>query len=267
MAPSAFSSGFLAWLRRKSGQASSPPLASPAPSSNDSSSHYFADTLPNQRETQHVDRDKLNDDLQYRVAWAQLFLGFTKEDGQVLNAALPLLNPIVSDITNGVYAHLFRWDYTKAPFLKRNVGFEGPLADSLEKLMLDHPQILFRKRFLNTYLRKVFDADYEDPATWVYMDRVGMMHTGRPGFKHRENKTPLHVDLMACTLLLGWVQDVVITAVFTIKEKDLSQKDRMAVLRAFNKVVAIQTDLFQRHYIRDDEEAAFNLAAQRFQDS
>jgi hypothetical protein len=66
-------------------------------------------------------------------------------------------------------------------------------------------------------------------------------------------------------LLLGWVQDVVITAVFSIKEKDLSQQDRMAVLRAFNKVVAIQTDLFQKHYIRDDEEAAFHLAAQRFQ--
>lgn len=57
-----------------------------------------------------------------------------QEDGKVLNAALPLLNPIVSDsecgacilpfppslttlsrpaVTNGVYAHLFRWDYTK----------------------------------------------------------------------------------------------------------------------------------------------------------
>lgn len=68
-----------------------------------------------------------------------------QEDGKVLNAALPLLSPIVSDsksedfaspsrtrrltpltftVTNGVYAHLFRFDYTKQPFLKRNVGFE-----------------------------------------------------------------------------------------------------------------------------------------------
>lgn len=27
----------------------------------------------------------------------------------------------------------------------------------------------------------------------------------------------------------------------------------------------IQCDLFQKHYVRDDEEAAFNLAAQRLQ--
>lgn len=41
----------------------------------------------------------------------------------------------------------------------------------------------------------------------------------------------------AGTLLLGWVQDVVITAVFSIKDKDLSIADKQAVLRAFNKVV------------------------------
>lgn len=65
---------------------------------------------------------------------------------------------------------------------------------------------------------KVFISDYNDPKTWectcvpflvrtqahldvADLDKVGVMHTGLPGFKHRENKEPLNVDLQACSSL------------------------------------------------------------------
>jgi len=95
------------------------------------------------------------------------------------------------------------------------------------------------------------------------MDRVGVMHTGQPAFKHRLNKQPLHVDLHALTLTLGWVTDVVITIVMEFPKNVLSTAKKAAVLKAFNKLLWIQQDLFQRHYVRTDEEAAANLAKVR----
>ena len=55
----------------------------------------------------------------------------------------------------GVYDHLFEWSYTKEVFLKRNVGFEGDLAESLDALTVDDPQMKFRKQFLSYWCAKV----------------------------------------------------------------------------------------------------------------
>jgi hypothetical protein len=59
-------------------------------------------------------------------------------------------------------------------------------------------------------VNKVFTSDYTNPMvsfapadlgitltgrkTFEYLDKVGIMHTGQAGFKHREKKAPLHVD-------------------------------------------------------------------------
>ncbi|KAI5478270.1 Globin domain containing protein [Pseudohyphozyma bogoriensis] len=217
----------------------------------------------------HVDREMLTDSLEYRITFARSFIGFQKEDGEALNAVASLIEPIITKVVDDVYVHLFNFDYTKQPFMGRNIGFSGSLPESLEQLKLSHPQILFRKSFLTKYVRRVFDADYEVMETWEYMDKVGSMHTGRKGMatlKHLRRKQPIHVDLMACTLLLGWVEDVVLTALMKVSDTELSAEEKLVTIRAFNRLMWIQNDLFQRHYIRDDEEAAFNLAAQTFAD-
>ncbi len=85
------------------------------------------------------------------------------------------------------------------------------------------------------------------------------MHTGLPGFKHRAAKQPLHVDLYACTLLLGWVVDQVLAIVAGIPDKTVPVEGKFALSRAFSKLMWIQQDLFQRHYTRTDEEAAAYL--------
>jgi len=51
--------------------------------------------------------------------------------------------------------------------------------------------------------------------------------------------------------LLGYVVDIVVGAVMGMDEVDNVMKGR--VIRALNKVVWIQNDLFARHYLRDPE--------------
>jgi len=85
------------------------------------------------------------------------------------------------------------------------------------------------------------------PQTFEYLDRVGVMHTGKAGFKHREKKDPLFVDYAHCAILLGYVQSMLTSAV--TGRDDLPQEVKTATLLAINKVMWIQNDLFARHYI------------------
>lgn len=49
--------------------------------------------------------------------------------------------------------------------------------------------------------------------------------------------------------LLGYVVDIIVAAFMEMTEIDNQMKSR--VIRAFNKVVWIQNDLFARHYIHE----------------
>lgn len=73
------------------------------------------------------------------------------------------------------------------------------------------------------------------------------MHTGKPGFKHREKRPDLKVDYIHMGALLGYVVDIVIGAVMAMDVIDTQTKTK--VLKAFNKLIWIQNDLFARHYI------------------
>lgn len=73
------------------------------------------------------------------------------------------------------------------------------------------------------------------------------MHTGKPGFKHREKRPDLKVDYIHMSALLGFVEDIVVGAVLGMDEIDLAMKGK--VIRAFNKLLWIQNDLMARHYI------------------
>ncbi|KAL8280961.1 hypothetical protein RQP46_006640 [Phenoliferia psychrophenolica] len=207
-----------------------------------------------------IERELLLTDLHYRVAFDRDFVGFSEVDEKVLHDAAPLVLPLVKTIVDGVFDHLFKYTYTKQAFLKRNVGFEGDVAKTLDELTVDDPQMKFRRSFLQVYVTKIFTADFDDPATWEYLDNVGVLHTGAPGFKHRVNKDPLKVDLQALSLTLGWVVDLVLSVVLTLPEDVLSQGDKAALSRAFNKIIWIQQDLFARHYARSDEESEVHLS-------
>ncbi|GAA6037922.1 hypothetical protein JCM8097_009492 [Rhodosporidiobolus ruineniae] len=221
-------------------------------------------------------KDLIRDDLEWRVAFGRDFLNFTEDDGKTLNSVAALVTPhpphrvrfflflsiphlvltLLLARSDGVYSHLFEYDYTKAFFLKRNVGFSGQQITDLAQLTLDSDQIAFRKHFLRAYVAKIFTVDYEKFATWEYFDKVAKMHTGLKDFKHRANADPLIVDLQPMTLLLGWVEDVVVAAVMDLPNETADAKVKTAVLRAFNKFMWLQNDLFNRWYAKTDEELA-----------
>ncbi|GAA6003117.1 uncharacterized protein JCM10292_002875 [Rhodotorula paludigena] len=212
-----------------------------------------------------IDRDRLNTDLAYRVQYDRDFVEFTKDDEDVLHAAAPLILPVTMDIVDGVYEHLFCFSNTKSVFLKREEGFEGDLAGKLDDLTLEHPQMKLRKKFLTMWVARIMTADFQKAEFWEYLDKVGEMHTGRPAFKHRLNKDPLIVDLQQLTLTLAWINDVVTTIVLNIPRDELSSKRKLRILRAFSKIMWISQDLWQRHYVRTDEEAEKDLARWRQQ--
>lgn len=76
------------------------------------------------------------------------------------------------------------------------------------------------------------------------------MHTGQPGFKHREKRPELRVEYIHMSALLGYVVDIVIGAVMGMNEDQADAATKTKVLRALNKVIWIQNDLFARHYVK-----------------
>lgn len=151
---------------------------------------------------QHIDSSSLAS-LPERVAYLKAFLDFTSQDAAVLHAIKPIVSPLIPGILDAVYNKLLSFDITAASFVPRNSDYEGETVKSVQELTLESPQIAFRKDFLKNYLVKLVTADYGSTAIWDYMDKVGIMHTGLPGFKHREKKPELRVEYIHMSLLLG----------------------------------------------------------------
>jgi hypothetical protein len=204
---------------------------------------------------QHIDPASLSS-LPTRVAYLKAFLNFTSEDAAALHAAKPVVAPLIPTVLDVVYTKLLSFDVTASAFAARNTDYEGETVKSVQELTLESPQILFRKDFLKNYLVKLVTADYESDATWKYLDQVGIMHTGLPGFKHREKAPALRVEYIHVGMLLGtfmandynhlhtymslgYVVDILLSAVLGA---DLDIATKTAVLRAFNKVLWIQND-------------------------
>lgn len=236
---------------------------------------------------QHISESSL-EHLPSRIEYLRSFIDFTSEDAAALHAAKPVVGPLVPAVVEMVYEKLFTFDITAKSFVPRQTGYEGTAPAVLSDLKQDHPQIKFRKDFLKAYLVKLVTLDYEKIESWEYLDRVGIMHTGRAGFSHRYaiffklcflhsavnttiasffriSKPSLRVEYIHCAILLGYVEDILLNAIIT--HPDLDSDTKNAVARAVNKVrfqcgvksttviqfslqiVWIQNDLFARHYI------------------
>ena len=191
--------------------------------------------------------------LSSRVSYLKSFLSFTSDDGAALQASAPLVAPLVPAILDAVYTKLLTYDITAKAFIPRQPGYQGVIPKDALELSLDHPQIKHRKDFLKRYLVKlVTNEDWSDDSNfWEYLDTVGIMHTGVPGFKHREKRPELRVEYIHMGLLLGFVEDVVVKSVLEMDAIDAGTKGK--VVRAFNKLLWIQNDLFARHYVVDKD--------------
>ncbi|TAQ87414.1 hypothetical protein B7494_g4244 [Chlorociboria aeruginascens] len=189
-----------------------------------------------------------------RISYLSTFLNLNSTDTESLLAAKPLIAPLIPAILNAVYEKLLSFDITAQVFVPKNTDYEGETVKNVQELTLEHPQIALRQDFLKNYLVKLVSTSDLSPTSpfWVYLNNVGIMHTGKPGFKHRVNKPELRVEYIHMSALLGFVVDIVIGAVLALEGVELETKGN--VLRALNKVIWIQNDLFSRHYIDEINE-------------
>ncbi|KAF4614323.1 hypothetical protein G7Y89_g15415 [Cudoniella acicularis] len=202
---------------------------------------------------QHISASSIHTDLPSRIAYLQSFLNVTSSDGEALLAAAPLIAPLIPSILDAVYVKLLSYDITAKAFVPKNTDYEGETVKNVQELTLEHPQIAMRKDFLKNYLVRLVTTKDLSPTSsfWTYLNNVGIMHTGQPGFKHRQNRPDLKVDYIHMGALLGYVEDMVVGAVMEMEGVDVVMKTR--VLRALNKVLWIQNDLFARHYVSSEE--------------
>jgi len=193
---------------------------------------------------QHISREKLYTDLQYRFDYVSKFVNFGKEDIEAIKASAPLVAPLVSTIVDAVYAKLFSFDITKEIFLKRGNGFEGSLEENLASLKLEGEQVRFRKDMLTKYLTKLVTAEYNESFI-KYLDFVAKIHTSKAGSK------AISVEYIHVNALLGYVEDIVLDALLSAQINDDVKK---RTIRAFNKLLWIQNDLFARNYVTDGQD-------------
>jgi hypothetical protein len=188
---------------------------------------------------EHIDEQKLEDDVAYRVGFLGKFMGFGEADIALVHEAAQHLAPVVPALVDAVYDQLFRFDATKRHFVPRQHGHDGSVPASLEDLTLDHDQIAFRKQHLANYLVKLVTSPY-DGKMLQYLDWVGKIHTAKAG------NPAIIIPLVQIDALFGFVNDALIA---TIQGLEVEQAKKDAMVRSFTKLLWIQADLFNRHYV------------------
>ena len=188
-----------------------------------------------------------------RVTYTSSFLKFTESDGAAIHASGPLIAPLLQVVLDAIYTNLLRFDITAKAFVpKTSADHASTSAPSApQDLNLEHGHIRRQMHFLQGYLLKIVkNEDWSATSPlWTYLDKIAIAHTGLPGFQHRAKRPELRVEYMHLGLLLGYVEDVVVGAVMGME--DIDSETKTSVVRAWNKLLWIQNDLFARRYVVD----------------
>ncbi|MCJ1389558.1 hypothetical protein MMC18_002415 [Xylographa bjoerkii] len=201
---------------------------------------------------QHISPSSLTS-LAPRLTYTSSFLHFTESDGAAIHASGPLIAPLLQVVLDAIYTNLLRFDITAKAFVPATSADPAttPAPSVPQDLNLEHGHIRRQMHFLQGYLLKIVKTEDWSPTSplWTYMDKIAIAHTGLPGFQHRAKQPELRVEYMHLGLLLGYVEDVVVGAVMGMDAIDLATKT--SVVRAWNKLLWIQNDLFARKYVVD----------------
>ena len=186
-----------------------------------------------------VDELRLNSDIVYRFEYLAGFIGFGDEDKTAIYGAAKQLGPLVPALVDAVYEKLFEYDVTKRHFLPRQSGYDGPVPENLEALTLDHEIMQFRKKHLGNYLVALVTMPFDGKMV-AFLNIVGNIHTTNGG------SDKIYVPLIQMNALLGYVADI-LTAF--ILELGLDRVAEKRTVRAFGKLLWIQNDFINRHYM------------------
>jgi hypothetical protein len=185
-----------------------------------------------------INEARLEHDSEYRFGYVAEFMGFGPADVEAIHGAAAKLAPLVPGLVDAVYDKLFSYDATKRHFVPRQHGYEGPLPDSTEALQMEHQLIQFRKQHLTRYLVNLVSKPYDGKMV-AYLDMVGKIHTPKAG------SAQLDVPLVQMNALLGFVSDALVATILSL---NLDRTTEVRTVRAFCKLLWIQSDLINRHY-------------------
>lgn len=186
-----------------------------------------------------IDENRLESDLAYRFGYLAEFMEFGADDIASIQGAAELLGPLVPGLVDAVYVKLFKYDATKRHFVPRQHGYDGALAADTEALSIADDVIQFRKQHLARYLAALVTRPY-DAKMVQYLDSVGAMHTPDVG------SAEVDVPLVQMNALMGYVADAINATIFSL---NLDRETEQRTLRAFGKMLWLQNDLINRHYV------------------
>ena len=188
---------------------------------------------------QRIDESRLDTDPQYRYEFLAEFIGFGPDDAAAIQAFAPHLGPRIGELVESTYQKLLSYDATARHFVSRQHGYEGDVPDDLTQITADHPQIQFRKDHLNRYFLQLIGRSY-DAKMVQYLDMVGKIHTPKAG------NNEINVPLVQMNALIGLMSDMLLDF---IAESPLDAAQTLITQRAFSKLLWIQNDFVQRHYV------------------
>lgn len=204
--------------------------------------------LGTDRPIKHVSRKEIYTRLEARVNYLRDFLDFNTDDIEALESGHKYIKALIPAIVNMVYKKLLERDITARAFLIRSTADERPIEEFFTE---SSPEIKRRKMFLRWYLLKIC-SDPTQMEFWRYLNKVGMMHCGQ------ERLYKLNIEYIHIGACLGFIQDIFTEALMS--HPQLSLRRKTALLRAINKIIWIQNDLFAKWRIRDGEEFADEMS-------
>ncbi|CAF1435790.1 unnamed protein product [Adineta steineri] len=190
---------------------------------------------------EHIDNNKLNDDVRYRFDYFSKFINFTSEDIIALNTLASSVLPLIPVIVDSVYRKLFQYDVTKEYFIVNNDKYDGTLTNN-ENISLESTQMIFRKDMLSGYLKRLLLQREWTNEFLEYLSRIGRMHTNQLG------SSSINVEYLHINTTLTYIENLFIENVCSNDNFDnLTKKN---ILLALNKVFRIQSDLFIMHFLQ-----------------
>ncbi|CAF1493559.1 unnamed protein product [Rotaria sp. Silwood1] len=207
--------------------------------------------------TEHIDTERLHEDIHYRFDYFSKFISFTTEDISALNMFASSAMSVIPVIVDSVYRKLFQYDVTKNYFLVHNDVFDGSSKKN-ENLSLDSAQMVYRRDMLSGYLKRLLLQREWTNEFLVYLSRVARMHTNKTG------STSIHVDFIHINATLTYIENLFVESVWSNENFDNNTKKN--VLIALNKVFRIQSDLFLMHYLASLQDNSSTQATNREKD-
>ncbi|CAF1267655.1 unnamed protein product [Rotaria sp. Silwood1] len=195
--------------------------------------------------TEHIDNDRLHEDIHYRFDYFSKFISFTSEDISALNMFASSAASVIPVIVDSVYRKLFQYDITKTYFIIHNDVFDGHSKKN-ENISLDSAQMVYRRDMLSGYLKRLLLQRQWTNEFLAYLSRVGRMHTNKVG------AASINVDFIHINATLAYIENLLAETVWSNENFDNNTKKN--VLLALNKVFRIQSDLFLMHYLESSQD-------------